>query len=218
MKGLMSVACLVVAAGSWAQEALEAPDWELTLEEQALARKLAEAAPALEGYRAEERLFFVAAELFRDKQSIDRQAQVIHYRYAGDLTLLTRVNLSRREVVGVDPRGHYPTRLSREEFEMGREMVLADPEVRRELGSDLASVVLEPMPIRTYAEGDPLLHHRIFRVLFKLDGDYLRSPIVSVDLTTRQIIFEGRRKQPQRGAGGRPPRAADETPSEVDHE
>jgi len=112
---------------------------------------------------------------------------VTHYRYEGDLAILTVVNLSQRAVVSVEARPHLPVGLAQAEFERAKELALADEAVKKALGPNASKVVVEALVIRAIAEKDPYFGRRVVRLLFKLGAGYLSEPIVNVDLTAGRV-------------------------------
>jgi Cu2+-containing amine oxidase len=145
---------------------------------------------------ADARTFFVHAEMLHDKSAPgSRRALVLHYRYEGDQTITTVVDLTAQRVVDVRTAAHVAAPLSQEEFEQARGMAMADARVAGALGQNRGRVTVEPLVLHA-TEGDPLFGHRVVRLLFRVDRDYLSAPIVLVDLTTRQVMIE-------------PPRAAE---------
>ncbi len=141
---------------------------------------------------ADARTYFTHAELLRDKSSAVRRAVVVHYRYAGDQTITAVVDLAAQRVLDVRVEAHGSAALSEEEFHQARELALADPNVARALGGNRDRVTIEPLLLRA-PEGDPLYGHRVVRLLFRIERDYLSAPIVHVDLTERRVIIEAPR-------------------------
>jgi Cu2+-containing amine oxidase len=170
----------------------EEMDFKLTARENVSAKSISEKALA---ERKMTPAYFVKAEVLRDKavegkETAERLVLVTHYRIEGDLTILTRVNLTKNEAEAVETIPHLPTALSEEEFKLAREMALADPQVKKALGKDIEKVTAEPLVLRTMAKDDPIFGHRVVRLLFRVDKNYLSQPEVSVDLTARKVIVE----------------------------
>jgi Cu2+-containing amine oxidase len=143
---------------------------------------------------ADARTYFVHAELLRDKAAPSRRAMVVHYRYAGDQTITSIVDLGAQRVLDVRVAEHVGAPLSREEFDQAREMAMADPNVARALGENRGRVTIEPLLLRA-PEGDPMFGHRVVRLLFRIDRDYLSAPVVHVDLTERKVLIESPRNR-----------------------
>lgn len=144
---------------------------------------------------ADSRTFFVHAEMLHDKGGNARRALVQHYRYAGDQTITTIVDLSAGRVVDVRVAEHAPSALSREEFEEARKLAMADPRVQEALGANRGNVEVEPLVVRA-SQGDPLFGHRVVRLLFRRGRDYLTAPDVHVDLTDRKVMVRTPPPQP----------------------
>lgn len=192
---LLTTALLLIAAARLA--ALQEParaGGELTASERSAASELAQKALERARLRTPGPLYLVGTELLRDKRAeergvFDRQAMVTHYRYDGDLTILTRVNVTRGEVERIDTVPHLPAALAPEEFRRAKDLALADVRVQRALAR-FGEVTIEPLAIRTASRDDPIFGHRLVRLLFRKGPDYLREPVVVVDLTTAQVILE----------------------------
>jgi hypothetical protein len=173
------------------QRALEP---ELTPAERTLAERLASGALRQRAL-VRGRLYLSGMELLRDKAEEakaepQRQALVIHYRYDGDLTILTSVNLTREAVVAVDTARGIPAPLAEEEFARARELAMADPRVARSLRGDPGRLVVERLLSRSSDPRDPLFGHRLVRLLFRYGPDYVSDPVVTVDLTTGTVLVE----------------------------
>jgi len=171
-----------------------ASDQELSIEEQELARQLAESSARVQSL-VKGPTYFTGVELLRVKQdddtsSAERHAVVSHFRYEGNLTILTYVDLSKKEIVGVESVENVPARLSLEEFEIAKGLALSDPRVKEQLGSDMNGIVTEPLVVHSASPEDPMFGRRLVRLLFRIDRDYLSKPIVIVDLTDRKVIIE----------------------------
>jgi hypothetical protein len=177
-------------------------DAELTADEQALARQIAD-----EGLKKSplyrEPIYVAAVELYRVKTpedqpapdrhalvTYDRHALVTYYRYQGDLAILSFVNIRKREVIQVDAVAHLPVPLSKEEFAVARELGLGDARVKATLGVDSGKVEVESLLVRTASERDPLFGRRIVRLQFRVGRNYLTRPIVLVDLTNKSVTIE----------------------------
>ena len=169
-------------------------DHELSIEEQQLARQIADNAIRVsDAYK--EPIYFNGVELHRVKQedgesSTERHAVVSHFRYENNTTILTYVNLARERVVEVQSIANIPARLSVEEFEIAKELALTDPNVKRQLGAARDRIVVEPLVIHSASPKDPVFGRRVVRLLFRIGRDYLSKPVVIVDLTDRKVIIE----------------------------
>lgn len=167
------------------------PAFQPTAVERQAAISLAERALTQRGLRTSGPLYLISVELLNgkdDEGTQDRKAIVTHYRYDGDLTILTFVNLARGQVSRVDSVAHLPTQLSLEEFTTARNLGLADARVRTALGPYLSSATVEAMNIRATQTQDPIFGHRVVRLLFRVGQDYLIEPYVNVDLTSAKVV------------------------------
>jgi hypothetical protein len=139
--------------------------------------------------------YFVKAEVLRDKTAeeegkAERKVLVTHYQIEGDVTILTTVNLTKNAAETVERIPHLPTPLSEDEFKLAREMALADPQVKNALAKDIERIKVEPLVLRTMDQDDPIFGHRVVRLLFRVNENYLSQPVVSVDLTARKVMVE----------------------------
>ena len=141
-------------------------------------------------------LFYnISAELHRDKAfeasgRTDRLVLVTSYRYEGDLTLLTFINLTRGTVMKIESVKNAPTHLSEAEYLIAREKALAHPQVAAKLAEFAGKVTVEAMVSRSPYNKDPLYGHRVVRLLFKVPQGYVVDPIVFVDLTANQVMVD----------------------------
>lgn len=169
-----------------------APSFELSDREHKMASELAWRALREKRLQTDSPIYLILSEPVRVKdergEEADRRlARVIHYRYEGDLGILTLVDLAQREVIEVETIPHLPLPLAEEEFEIATELALADERVQKELGEMADRVHTEALLIRAASEEDPLFGHRVVRLLFRVERDYLSEPIVEVDLTARKV-------------------------------
>ncbi len=139
-------------------------------------------------------VFLVDVELVRAKEgTLDpaaRQALVTHYRYDGDLALLTLVDLAREVGVSVDTVRHLAVPLSETEFENARRLALADDRLARILAPYESELRVEALLTQAQSTDDPWYGHRVVRLLFHVGTGYLDEPVVYVDLTAEDVIIE----------------------------
>lgn len=153
------------------------------------ARDLTERAAAprrlLEG-----RTIYITTEKLRVKADNGEEGrplyQVTHYRYVDDTAIVSVVDLERGAVLNQREVPHLPVMLTAEELAQARELALAQPPVREALAR-YPNVTVEPLLVRVGNDRDPWFGHRIVRLLFRVDRDYLTRPIVYVDLTTSRV-------------------------------
>lgn len=172
--------------------ALRNQDVGLSTEEQALALEIGEAFLVSRGAIVQEdgRYFAIGAELFRDKQDTipTRKAVATFYRYAGDLTLLSYVNLTTRQVFDVDSIANLPTALSAAELERARRLALDDTRVVSALGQYVDSVTVEGLVLHAPTAEDRFFGKRVVTLLFRVGRDYVKTPDVIVDLTDEEVM------------------------------
>lgn len=163
----------------------------------AIAERSAETARLLEAGRS----VLTEVELIRDKSleeaaRPDRLAMVTHYRYEGDLTIETLVNITAEQVLEVRTAEHRATPLSVGELERARTLAFDDPNVRAALGVPAERIVVEPLLTSAGSPDDPLFGHRVVRLLFRVGRDYLAQPVILVDLTEERVIIEPAQRSP----------------------
>src|SRR5262245_26774995 len=111
--------CLAATAPPSAGQGDQGPSnpLELTPAERAAVRELAERTLKDRGL-FKGKVYLTRIEVFRDTsdKASERKAIVTHYRYEGDLAILTSVNVGRKEVIGVETIPHFPTSLAPEEL------------------------------------------------------------------------------------------------------
>jgi Cu2+-containing amine oxidase len=163
--------------------------------EQRRAVAIAERGPETARLLAAGRSVVADVELVRDKSleeagRPDRLALVTHYRYPGDLTIQTLVNVTREQVLEVRTAEHRPTPLAVDEVARAKTLAFDDPDVRAALTVPLERIVVEPLLTSAGSPDDPLFGRRVVRLLFKVGRDYLAQPVVLVDLTSERVIVE----------------------------
>jgi hypothetical protein len=208
----VNLICLTTLLGAvglgWAPMACAqtAPDpgFDLTASERDLARQIAEKEIAAKRLRTDDRLYAVDFELVQPKdqkgeRGAQRLARVTHYRYDGDLAIVSYVDLGSRLVVQTQTLEHPSVPVSQEEFDIAKGLALKDAEVRRQLGDNAAKVVPEALLMNFPDRRDKLYGHRVLRFVFRLDTAYLRQPVAWVDLTARSVTIEPPAKDHQPG-------------------
>jgi hypothetical protein len=161
---------------------------DLTSAEQKLVRTLADAALKDQGF-SKGKVFLTRAELFVDHSqgAAVRFVLAEHYGYEGDVTYHTRINLDRKQVLGVDPLPHCPTPLSPEELAEADKLARANPLVKRALAREKGAVEVDAQ-MYFPAPGQPTYQHRMVRLLFRQGRRYLLyCPNADVDLTAGTV-------------------------------
>jgi Cu2+-containing amine oxidase len=182
-------------------EALAPSPEPLSEEEQRRAVAIAERGPDTARLMAAGRSVVADVELVRDKnleeaRRDDRLASVTHYRYEGDLTIETLVNITDEQVLEVRTAEHRPTPLTVEEVDRAKSLAFDDPNVRAALTVPVERIVVEPLLTSAGSADDPLFGRRLVRLLFKVGRDYLAQPVVLVDLTSERVIVEPPQRSP----------------------
>jgi hypothetical protein len=142
------------------------------------------------------RTYFVHAEMLHDKAApAARRALVLHYRYAGDTTFTSVVDLAAEgRVVDIRTDHNVPAPLSREEFAEAERLAMADTRVNGMLGPNRTRMIVEPLVLRAASPNDPLFGHRLVSLLFRFGTDYICPNIVIVDLSASRVLIEPRRE------------------------
>lgn len=200
--GILAVAglCLTTAAAA-AQDTRQPPVDQLTPAERRLAVELVSHAIDSAALRRTGPLYLIAVALVRDKEAEERgvpirRALVTHYRYDGDVAILTTVDLTRRAVTALDTVAHLPVRLTQEEFARARTLALADARVTRALEPHAQRVEVEALVTRSPSREDPLFGHRVVTLLFRVGERYVADVQVIVDLTVENVSVQRVRAEP----------------------
>jgi hypothetical protein len=165
---------------------------EMTAAERALVRDLAERA-LKERDLFKGKVYLSRIEMFRDTadKTAERKALVTHYRYDGDQALFTSVNLSRKQVTGVEVLPHFPTSLAAEELAEAEKLARGNAEVKRALGRHFPTAEVDALLTYTSDAKSPAYNHRVVRLFFREGRTYLLyGPGVDVDLTTGRVRVE----------------------------
>jgi hypothetical protein len=138
------------------------------------------------------KVYLTRVEVFTDRQQgkASRKALVIHYRYDGDAALVTRLDVDRREVLGVEEEKHFPTSLAPEEIRRAAELARADATVKKALAKYGGPGKFEVDVVHAFTVNPEAFGygHRLVRVFFREGRRYvLYAPNVDVDLTTEQV-------------------------------
>ena len=161
----------------------------LTAAERAAVRKLTEQALKDRGL-ASGKVYLTRIDVFADGGTGERHAIAISYRYEGDLAVLTHIDLNTLKVTEVETVPHLPTSLSPEELAEAEKLARANREVARALAKygEGARIEVDAQMAITAVPDDPTYHHRVVRLNFRRDREYLpRAPNVDVDLTTGTV-------------------------------
>lgn len=195
---LFAMSLLVLASCTSLDGRPDAPPdvmpFEVTADEQEQALALVAASRDYAMLSAEQPLYLVSTEVLRDKgrdagdEDDSRHILVTHYAPAGDVALLSVVDVQGRALISSEAIPHLPVRLSQAEYEIARELALQHPTVQRAL--DGRPVEVEVQLTRTGDRDDPLFGHRVVYVLLKTADGYLEDPVVYVDITAREVLID----------------------------
>lgn len=168
---------------------------DLTDAERDLARQIAEQDLTRQKLRTDARIYAVDFELIvpkNEKGEAGRQrlARVTHYRYDGDLAIVSYVDLAARRVVQRQTVEHPSVPVSQEEFDLGKALFLKDAKVQRLIGANAKQVVPEALLMNFPDAKDPLYGHRVLRFVLRQGTQYLRKPVAWVDLTAQTVTIE----------------------------
>ena len=169
---------------------------DLRPQERRLVLDLAEQALKAKGL-AKGKLVLTNLEVLRDARDAEspRNALVIHYRYEGNLAILTSVNIGRRKVTKIETEAHFPTSLAPEELTRAIELAHASADVRKALSrhGPPEKFEVDALMSHTADESSPIYQHRALRLFFRQGRTYLLyGPVVEVDLTTETVrVYAG---------------------------
>lgn len=121
---------------------------------------------------------------------IGRHAEVLFYRYDGDLGVRVVVDLAQEVVRDVSRVDGQAVPVSEEEVAEAGELALHDEAVFQRLGPERREYKIEGMRILATRESDPCYRHRCLDLLFRRGPHYLVSFPVTVDLTSRDVRVE----------------------------
>jgi hypothetical protein len=121
---------------------------------------------------------------------IGRHAEVLFYRYDGDVGVRVVVDVAQETVRDVSRVDGQAVPLSEEEVVEAGELALHDETVIGRLGPDRRQYKIEGMRILATRESDPCYRHRCVDLLFRRGPHYLVAFPVTVDLTSRDVMVQ----------------------------
>jgi len=181
---------LAALAVCLAPHAARAQAGGLDAEDSAAVGRLAEEALKAKGlYKG--KIYLTRIEVFRqgEGKKVRHHALVTHYRYEGNLGIVTAVDLDRMEVTGVDAVPNLPTSLVPEEVAAAQKLALAHPEVAKAMAR-YSTIKVEIDVVVTSTTNPEAFgyNRRLVRLFFRQGRDYLLyAPNVDVDLTTGAV-------------------------------
>ena len=163
----------------------------LTPAEVGLARQLAEEDMPGIHLPSGPKTVFIKIDLLPDSQAdtAQRLVMVQHYRYHGDETIFTMIDLRTHEVLSRQFHAHYPTGLAASEVEQALHLARTDVRLRTLLETAATSTA-EDVADSIRAPHHPWFGHRMVHVMLRQGGNYLAEPRVLVDLTTENVILD----------------------------
>jgi Cu2+-containing amine oxidase len=202
-----SFVALVIIAIANAVSAQEIPDLSallklskvsapLTEKERALAIRLAEKELEDKKFLPARRVVLTEVHVNRDieaekKGVFERHAVLIYYQYAGDLGIQVDVNLVREEVEGIERFPHLQPAIAPEELARARELVFADPQLRKAMEPYQSRLTVEGLLTSNQTQSDGLAGHRLIYLLFRVGPHYLTSQgEVLVDLSSERVLIQ----------------------------
>ena len=99
---------------------------------------------------------------------------VIHYRYQGDETIITTVDLQGLAVLKTETLRHFPTALAAEEKQRAESLARHDPRCRTLFSTP--SIHVDLRPLQATDSSDPAHGHRLVHVMLRDGADYLSRP------------------------------------------
>jgi hypothetical protein len=142
---------------------------------------------------AKGKMVLTGCEVFRDRRGgkVQRMLLLIHYRYDGDLAILTSIDLAKRAVLDVEAVPHMPTSLAPEELAAADKLARANPIVSSALAREKGPIEVDALVHYTTNEKSPSYRHRVVRLFFRQGRTYLLyGPVVEVDLSTATVRVE----------------------------
>jgi Cu2+-containing amine oxidase len=118
---------------------------------------------------------------------IGRHAEVLFYRYDGDVGIRAVVDLVQQAVRDVTRVDGQAVPVTEEEVTEAGELALHDSTVFQRLGEARREYKIEGMRILATRENDPCYRHRCVDLLFRRGAQYLVAFPVTVDLTSRDV-------------------------------
>jgi hypothetical protein len=168
----------------------------LTVEERALAVRLAEQGLRSNKLLPEKKTFLTMVQTHRNGEAekkgvFERHALLTYYQYAGDVGILVYVNLVRQRMIKVEQLPSFPAPFAPEEFQRAREIALNHPQLTKVLEPYRDRLTVEALLTRSHKPRDPLFRHRLAYLLFRVGPRYLTAQgEVLVDLTTETVIIQ----------------------------
>lgn len=165
----------------------------LSIEERALAVRVAESALRAEKLLPDKKTFLTLVQSHRateaEKKGVfERHALLTYYRYAGDTGLLVYVNL-KLQTAKVEQLPHFPAPLAPEELQRAKELALGFPELKKFFEPYQHRLTVEALLTRSGTAKEPLFGHRLVHLFFRVGPRYLTEQgTILIDLTAETVI------------------------------
>lgn len=168
----------------------------LTEKERVLAIRLAETQLKSVKLLPDRKTFLTEASFTRDLEAekkgiFERHALLTYYQYAGDLGIQVDINLSRERVAGITRSPHLQAAIAPEELSRARELVFAEPHLRKALEPYQSRLTIEGLLTSNRMQSSELAGHRLIYLLFRVGPHYLTGQgEVLVDLSSERVVIQ----------------------------
>lgn len=125
------------------------------------------------------------------KKGASRTAMAYFYKYAGNVGVISYVDLDNGKLLRIEERPHLAIPFSPNEIKRAIELAEKNPQVAAKIAQDPENTRLETLPAPTMDSNSPMFHHRVTRILIQRGKNYLSKPIVYVDLTDNKVYVQG---------------------------
>lgn len=178
---LLPVGCSVYAENN------DAPEWpisQLHPSEIITARTLAEQQWPLLDIKTGEKIYYIHTHLLPNSNAEEEQrlVHVTHFRYAGNQTVRTTVDLRSATVIDVTFENNIPTALAQEETQFAMELVKQHP-LFATIGDGPSEVAFDLRPLPTQQANDA----RSAIVIVRHGSNYANSHEMIVNLVTEEV-------------------------------
>jgi hypothetical protein len=116
-----------------------------------------------------------------------RTVELIYYLPAQNAGLRAIVDLASRSVTHSEPLAGRDVPLAREDIDEAWQLAQLSPDVQRAVALPAPDLVVQGLREASSAPSDPCYSNRCVRLLLRRGGEYLRRPIIVVDLTSRTV-------------------------------
>jgi Cu2+-containing amine oxidase len=192
----------------------------LTAEEEAMAVRIARADGRVKEALAAEnvRVVSVVPVLMKRGESHEkldlhqREIEVTLFQPQKEVGARVVVNLRQNSVASVQRLAAHQVPFTSDDLNDAFQLALRDPQVQRALGESAQSFhvqgqrgvtaetaatanVVTGLPLRSSDPNDPCSKDRCLQLLFRRGNDFLSEPVVTVNLSKKQVVIERRHSQ-----------------------